>query len=75
MYQSNYRSGLRILDISTPEAPVEVAYFDTVAYGDNSAGMGGSWSNSPFFDNGVDIVTSGSEGLFLVRPTVRRTVF
>lgn len=75
MYQSNYRSGLRILDISQPEAPTEVAYFDTVAYGDNSAGMGGSWSNYPFFDNGVVIVTSGQEGLFLVRPTVRRTVF
>ncbi|MBT8405043.1 MAG: choice-of-anchor B family protein [Gemmatimonadetes bacterium] len=75
MYQSNYRSGLRILHITTPEEPVEVAYFDTVAYGDNSAGMGGSWSNYPFFDNGVVIVTSGSEGLFLVRPTVRRTVF
>lgn len=75
MYQSNYRSGLRILDISTPEAPTEVAYFDTVAYGDNSAGMGGSWSNYPFFSNGVVIVTSGNEGLFLVRPTVRRTVF
>ncbi len=75
MYQSNYRSGLRILDISTPEDPTEVAYFDTVAYGDNSAGMGGSWSNYPFFNNGVVIVTSGNEGLFLVRPTVRRTVF
>ncbi len=75
MYQSNYQSGLRILDISQPEAPTEVAYFDTVPYGDNGPGFGGSWSNYPFFDNGVVIVTSGSEGLFLVRPTVRRTVF
>jgi choice-of-anchor B domain-containing protein len=75
MYQSNYRSGLRILDITDPVAPVEVAYFDTVPYGDNSAGMGGSWSNYPFFDNGVVVVTSGNEGLFVVRPTARRTVF
>ncbi len=75
MYQSNYQSGLRILDISDPAAPVEVAYFDTVPYGDNSAGFGGSWSNYPFFDTGVVIVTSGNEGLFLVRPTLRNHIF
>jgi choice-of-anchor B domain-containing protein len=75
MYQSNYQSGLRILDIEDPANPVEVAYFDTVPYGDNGAGFGGSWSNFPFFDNGLVIVTSGNEGLFLVRPTIRRTVF
>jgi choice-of-anchor B domain-containing protein len=75
MYQSNYQSGLRILDITDPEAPTEVAFFDTVPYGDNGAGFGGSWSNYPFFSNGIVIVTSGNEGLFLVRPTVRRTVF
>lgn len=75
MYQSNYQSGLRILDITDPEAPTEVAWFDTVPYGNNGPGFGGSWSNYPFFENGVVIVTSGNEGLFLVRPTVRRTVF
>ena len=75
MYQSNYQSGLRILDIEDPANPVEIAYFDTVPYGDNGAGFGGSWSNYPFFDNGLVIVTSGNEGLFLVRPTIRRTVF
>lgn len=75
MYQSNYQSGLRILDITDPSAPEEVAYFDTVPYGDNGPGFGGSWSNYPFFDTGVVIVTSGNEGLFLVRPTVRSTVF
>jgi choice-of-anchor B domain-containing protein len=75
MYQSNYKSGLRILDVSDPASPQEIAYFDTVPYGDNSAGTSGSWSNYPFFENGVVIVTSGNEGLFLVRPTVRSTVF
>jgi len=75
MYQSNYQSGLRILDIQDPANPVEVAYFDTVPYGDNGAGFGGSWSNYPFFDNGLVLVTSGNEGLFVVRPTVRPTVF
>jgi choice-of-anchor B domain-containing protein len=75
MYQSNYQSGLRILDIQDPANPTEVAYFDTVPYGDNGAGFGGSWANYPFFDNGLVLVTSGNEGLFVVRPTIRRTVF
>ncbi len=67
MYQSNYVSGLRVLDISDVENPVEVGYFDTVPYGDNSAGFGGSWSNYPFFASGVVVVTSGQEGLFILK--------
>ncbi|HSM08297.1 MAG TPA: choice-of-anchor B family protein, partial [Gemmatimonadota bacterium] len=43
MYQSNYNSGLRILDVSDPENPTEVAYFDTVPYAEGPS-MGGSWS-------------------------------
>ena len=74
MYQSNYRSGLRVLDISDRENPREVSFFDTVPYGTNTPGMDGSWSNYPFFDSGVVIVTSGREGLFIVRPREGRAI-
>jgi len=67
MYQSNYKSGLRVLDISDPENPVPVGHFDTVPYGGDDAQMTGSWSNYPYFESGIVVVTSGSEGLFLVR--------
>lgn len=67
VYQSNYVSGLRVLDIKDPENPREIAYFDTVPYGENAAGFGGSWSNYPFFESGTIVVTSGREGLFLVK--------
>jgi choice-of-anchor B domain-containing protein len=67
MYQSNYDSGLRILDISNPANPVEVGYFDTVPFGEDGQGMNGSWSNYPYFKSGVIAVTSGNEGLFLLR--------
>ena len=67
MYQSNYVSGLRILDISDPVNPREVAYFDSVPVGDNSPGFAGSWSNYPFFESGVIVFTSMREGLFVVR--------
>jgi len=60
MYQSNYGAGLRILDISTPEAPMEIGFFEP---GPGST----SWSNYPYFKSGTLIVTSGTEGLFILR--------
>ena len=67
VYQSNYVSGLRILDISDINNPVPVANFDTVPGDANDPGFDGSWSNYPFFKSGVIVVTSGNEGLFLLR--------
>ncbi|MCH7824426.1 MAG: choice-of-anchor B family protein [Acidobacteria bacterium] len=73
MYQSNYRSGLRVVDISDRENPTALGYFDTVPWG-SDFGMGdiisgsiGSWSNYPFFDSGVVVVASGREGVFVLR--------
>jgi choice-of-anchor B domain-containing protein len=71
MYQANYRSGLRILNIRDRENPREVAFFDTAPYTDNGAGFNGAWSVYPFFKSGVIIVNSIEQGLFLVRPTDR----
>ena len=67
MYQSNYGSGLRILDITAPDNPVEIGFFDTTP----NEGGGGAWSNYPYFKSGVIIVTSMGEGLFVLkqRPT------
>ena len=73
MYQSNYRSGLRVYDVTDPAELSPVGYFDTVPWGSNegmgdlSTGALGSWSNYPFFDSGVIVVTSGLEGLFLLK--------
>ena len=66
MYQSNYVSGLRILDVSDLINPVEVGFFDTVP-GADDPGFGGSWSNYPFFQSGIVVFTSRNEGLFVVR--------
>jgi len=67
MYQSNYVSGMRVLDISDPENPTEVAYFDSVPWGDDKPGFAGSFSNYPFFESGVVIMTSMREGLLMLR--------
>ena len=67
MYQSNYQAGLRILDISDPLNPVETGHFDTVPWGEDEPGFGGSWSNYPYFKSGIIAVSSRGEGLFLVK--------
>jgi choice-of-anchor B domain-containing protein len=67
MYQSNYAAGLRIIDISDRENPVEVGYFDTAPYSPNTPGFSGTWSNYPFFKSGTIAVTSGGEGLLLLK--------
>lgn len=74
MYQSNYVSGLRILDISDRENPEEVAFFDTVPWTPDAPGFDGSWSNYPYFESGVIVVTSGKEGVFVLRKAERNLI-
>ena len=66
LYQSNYSTGLRVLNINNVEAPVEVAYFDTYRSGDIPSFVG-SWSNYPYFSSGTIIVSSIEEGLFILK--------
>jgi len=69
MYQANYFAGLRVLDISDRENPVEVGHFDTTPYGGDPPGFsGGAWTAYPFFESGTVIVSSMNEGLFVLRP-------
>ena len=66
VYQSNYRSGLRVFDALDPNNPVEVAYFDTYP-GSDSAQFNGTWSNYPFLPSGNIIVSDIERGLFVMR--------
>ncbi len=67
MYQTNNASGLRIIDVTDPENPVEVGFFDTTPYGFNVAGFNGTWSSYPYFKSGMIVVTSRREGLFVLK--------
>jgi choice-of-anchor B domain-containing protein len=71
VYESNYGSGLRVLDITERTRPREIAHFDSAPFNDDgpghSAAQSGAWSNYPFFRSGVVVFTSVREGLFLVR--------
>jgi choice-of-anchor B domain-containing protein len=67
-FQSNYTSGLRILDIADINAPTLAGHFDTYTP-NNSKSFLGSWSNYPFLPSGNVVVSSIDEGLFVVDPT------
>ena len=74
LYMSNNRAGLRVLDISDPENPVEAGSFDTTPWSEDSAGFDGTWSVYPYFESGTLLLSSRREGLFLVRPRTERLV-
>ena len=66
-FQSNYRSGLRVLDVSQAGAGTldEVGFFD-VYPADDKPEFNGTWSNYPYFADGKVIVSGIEQGLFVV---------
>ena len=78
IYQANYTSGMRILQIDSadPTSLSEFGYFDTFST-DDSISFNGAWSVYPYFDFGDDDVILISDlqgGMFVVKrlpiPTV-----
>ena len=67
MYQTNFSSGLRIIDVSSPEDPIEIGYFDTTPYGGDGPGYIGTLSSYPYFESGIIVVTSIREGVFILK--------
>ena len=74
LYMSNNRAGLRVLDISDPENPMEAGSFDTTPWSEDAAGFDGTWSVYPYFESGTILLSSRREGLFLVKPRAERLV-
>ena len=70
-YQANYRSGLRILDLTDVANGnlTEVAYFDIYPSSD-TANFNGAWSVYPYFPSGNVIVSGIEQGLFVLRPVL-----
>lgn len=66
IFESNYRSGLRVFSTCNPLAPNEIAYFDTYPDSD-SANFNGLWSVYPYFPSGTIIGSDIEKGLFVWR--------
>lgn len=64
IFESNYRSGLRVYDATIPTAPVETAFFDTYPPDDN-ASFNGLWNNYPFLPSGIVFGSDLEKGLFV----------
>lgn len=69
VFQSNYRSGLRILDAALVSDGIlsEVGFFD-VQPADNSPQFSGTWSNYCYYPSGTVALTDMFTGLFIVQP-------
>jgi choice-of-anchor B domain-containing protein len=70
-FLANYRSGLRILDLTDIDSGnvFETAFFDTYP-ASNSANFNGAWSSYPYFPSGTVIVSDIEGGLFVLRPNL-----
>ncbi len=73
VYESNYTAGLRILDYTKQSLKAgeldEVGFFDVFPANDEPQFLG-TWSNYPFFDSGIVVVSSIDSGLFVLRPQI-----
>ncbi len=69
LFQANYLSGLRVLDISdAANGNLElVGFYDTNPESD-AANFGGAWSVYPYFPSG-NVAISTMTGLYIVRPS------
>lgn len=64
LFQSNYRTGLRVWDVTNPIAPAESAWFDTYPDAD-SQNFNGLWDNDPFLPSGIVLGSDIERGLFV----------
>ena len=60
---SHNTEGLRILDMTDPNVPVEVGYYDT--FSGPSGGFNGLWSACPYFPSGKIIGGNRADGLYV----------
>lgn len=65
-YMSNYERGVTVLDIRHPEAPQEVAYFDSYPASNNNS-FNGVWGVYPYLPSGHILASDIQGGLFILR--------
>ena len=65
VYVSYYHDGLQVFDISDPENPVKVAYYDTYMP-ENTGGYAGAWGVYVFLPSGNILISDVQSGLFVL---------
>jgi hypothetical protein len=64
-YLSYYHDGLQVFDISDPNQPKKLAYYDTYE-GDPNVSWAGAWGVYPFINGNRILVSDRANGLFLL---------
>lgn len=65
-YMSTYERGVTVLDISNPESPTEIGFFDTFPTSNNTS-FNGAWGVYPYLPSGVILVSDINSGLYIVK--------
>jgi choice-of-anchor B domain-containing protein len=65
LHVSYYTEGIRILDITLPDLPIEVGKYDTYPQG-SSASFQGCWGIYPYFPSGTIIASDITNGLIVM---------
>jgi len=65
-YFSNYTRGVGVLDVTNPNAPSELSYFDTYPT-TNTATFNGAWGVYPYLPSGNILISDIQRGLIVVR--------
>ncbi|KAF9078706.1 hypothetical protein BDP27DRAFT_1379037 [Rhodocollybia butyracea] len=68
-YEANYKSGLRVIDISSVEEDPTGSLFEEDDDVGGVAEFGGAWSSYPYFKSGFVLVNSMERGLFVLKLT------
>lgn len=68
-FVSYYEDGVQIFDLTDPENPVLVGYYDTFPNNNNYAGYFGNWGVYPFLPSGIIIASDRKYGLFTLNFT------
>jgi choice-of-anchor B domain-containing protein len=69
VYISYYHEGVQVYDISNPNAPVNVSYYDTEPSNTNYNGYRGTWGVYPYLPSGNIIASDVARGLFVLETT------
>ena len=66
LYVAYYHDGLRVYDISNPNTPIEVCYYDTYSL-NNHISYRGAWGVYPYLSSGNILVSDMQTGLYIFK--------
>ena len=66
LYVAYYHDGLRVYDISNPNTPIEVCYYDTYSP-NNHISYRGAWGVYPYLSSGNILVSDMQTGLYIFK--------